>query len=871
MSDNHELYSSYIKSGIITGERFRFFRMMTGLIFNRVNLDDESRFILNDHKEKGVIVYACMQTTYTSLYILGNALKRCSLPFPTLGLGFVPYSYQKIFIFFSNLMTLYKRLIQSEGDHFVRNSEYIEHTLKEGNLAFSMLSRKLFLRRYVQIKTDVIDYLLQMQKKTDKPIFIFPQVIYWNMNPDKPGSILSSDATGDRGLLSGMLTIWKSATPSFVRIGKPINLKEELENNQGGDVKHLGRQIRTKLLEIYNYEKRSILGPQIKSQQEMMEKVLYHRNVLDTIQQEMTERGTSEKTLRRKAFKYFREIAADFSIIYIRFFKATNDYLFKKLFDNIHYDLEDFRRLRESSSKGPIILVPSHKSHMDYIIISSLFYHNKMIPPHIFAGSNLTFFPMGKIFRRSGAFFVRRTFKGLNLYAAVLKQYLKTLVNEGYTIEFFIEGTRSRTGKVIHPKMGVLKYLIEAVDEGYNRDLVFAPLTVNYDRILEENSYLKEIKGKEKTKESTSGFIKSRKLIQRKYGSVYMGFTEPFTLSEARELFKKEKNITNIDDLTVELGYFIVKKINEAVVATPFAVTTAALLNTTERGFTRGKIKERLELLLTYLRKTDYKLSEFLKSDDNIDEIMETVFQSYMGDGIISRVSLGQDGEKDTDDTGDDLYIIDHEQRGRISLYKNSIIHMTLPLNMMALAIIIAASDNRASRENIISEYDRVRDSFIKDFVYADFMYDGNAVYDLAVEHFVKEKMLSADGKVVSYNNDGAEKLKFFAGMIQDYIESYLVVLTAMSDSDNSGMSRKDFMSEVRKTGTRMYHLNLIQCSESLSIINYNNAVDRFIEAGLLSADGNDSRKSHIIIKEKKRITALKTTITEYLDKVRSS
>lgn len=870
MSDNHELYSSYIKSGIITGERFRFFRMMTGIIFNRVNLDDESRFIINDHRDKGIIVYASMQTTYTSLFILANALKRCSLPHPTLGLGFVPYSYQKIFIFFSSLMTLYKRFFQSEGEYFVRNSEYIENTLKEGNLAFSMLSRKLFVRRYVQIKTDVIDYLLEMQKKSDRPIYIFPQVIYWNMNPEKPGSILYSDATTDRGLVSGMLTIWKSATPSFVRIGKPVNLQEELANNPGSDLKHLARQIRNRLLEIYNYEKRSIIGPQIKSQQEMMEKVLYHRNVLDVIQQEMADKGTLEKKLRRQAFGYFREIAADFSIIYIRFFKATNDYLFRKIFDSIHYELEDFKKLREASSKGPVILVPSHKSHMDYIIISSLFYHNRMIPPHIFSGSNLTFFPMGKIFRRSGAFFVRRTFKGLNLYAAVLKQYLKTLVNEGYTIEFFIEGTRSRTGKVIHPKMGMLKYLIEAIDEGYNRDLVFAPITVNYDRILEENSYLKEIKGKEKTKESTSGFIKSRKLLQRKYGSVYMGFNEPFSLSEARELFKKEKNITNIDDLTVELGYYIVKKINETVIATPFAVTTAALLNTTERGFTRSKIRERIGLLLSFMRKTDYKLSEPLKSDENIEQIMDTVFESYIADEIISRVTLGQDEEKDSGAKSDELYIIDHEQRGRISLYKNSIIHMTLPMNMISLAIIIAASDGKAEKDKVISEYEKIRDDFTKDFVYADFMHDGGRVYDLVTSHFTDERIVTKDGTGISFTDEGAEKLKFFAGMLQDYVESYLVVLTTISDVVKSGTSRKELVSEVRKTGTRMYHLNLIQCSESLSIINYNNAIDRFIEAGLIAGEG-EGKKAHIMIKDKKKIAAMKTTITEYLDKVKSS
>lgn len=868
MSDNHELYSSYIKSGIITDERFKFFRFITGIIFNRVNLDDESRFIINEHREKGAIVYASMQTTYTSLFILANSLKRCSLPHPTLGLGFVPYSYQKVFIFFGQLKSVYKRFFHSEGEHFVRNSAYIEKTLNEGNIAFSMLSRKLFVRRYVQIKTDVIDYLLEMQKKSERPIYIFPQVIYWNMNPEKPGSILNSDATTDRGLVSGMITIWKSATPSFIRIGKPVNLQEELSANQSGDMRHLARQIRNKLLETYNYEKRSIIGPQIKSQQEMMEKVLYHRNVLDVIQQEMNEKGTSEKKLRRKAYSYFREIAADFSIIYIRFFKTTNDYLFKKIFSGIHYELEDFKRLREASSKGPVILVPSHKSHMDYIIISSLFYQNKMIPPHIFAGSNLTFFPMGKIFRRSGAFFVRRTFKGLNLYAIVLKQYLKTLVNEGYTIEFFIEGTRSRTGKIIQPKMGVLKYLIEAIDEGYNRDLVFAPLTVNYDRILEENSYLKEIKGKEKTKESTSGFIKSRKLIQRKYGSVYVGFNEPFTLSEARDLFKKEKGVTNIDDLTVELGYFIVKKINETVIVTPFALTTAALLNTTVRGFTRSKIRERIGLILSYLRKTDFKLTEILKSDENLDQVMDLVFESYIGDDIISRVSLGNE-ETESADNGDELYIIDHDQRGRITLYKNSIMHMTLPLNMMALAIIMTEKDGRAEKERIISEFEKIRDGFSKEFVYADLMYDSKAVYEKTVGHFAAEKVLSSDSKGVSFNESGAEKMDFFAGMIQDYIESYLIVLTTISDSGNLKMSRKDLVTEIRKTGTRMYHLNMIQCSESLSMINYNNAIDRLLEAGLLAGEG-EGRKTHVMIKDKKKIAALKKDLTQYQDRVKS-
>lgn len=870
MGIDNELYSPYIESGIIKKDKYRIFSFLVNLFFNRIELDKESILIVNEHAAKGRIVYASMQTTYTSLYILINLLKKHNLPVPVLGLGFIPYSYQKIVIIYSEIVTYFKKIFTSGENKFISNHEYIARTLEQGSISFSMLSRKLFVRRYVQIKTDAIEYFLEIQKKSEVPIFLFPQVVFWNRNPEKPGAILNSEAVGDRGLISGMVTMWKSATPAFVRIGKPINLKEVLESQSGDDIKHLARQIRNSLMEIYNYEKRSILGPQIKSQQEMMEKVLYHKNVLDVIQQEMTHKGNSEKKLRRKAYGYFREIAADFSIVYIRFFKATNDYLFRKIFDGIHFDIEDFKRLREASSKGPIILVPSHKSHMDYIIISSMFYHNKLIPPHILAGSNLTFFPMGKIFRRSGAFFMRRTFKGLNLYASVFKQYVKSLINEGYTIEFFIEGTRSRTGKVVQPKMGMLKYLIEAIDEGYNKDLVFAPLTVNYDRILEENSYLKELKGKEKTTESTSGFIKSRKLIQRKYGSVYMGFDEPFTLSEIREKLLKEKNITDIDELTEELGYYIVRRINDAVIVTPFAITTAALLNTTARGFTRESVKRRIMTILSYLKKTDYKMTDSLKDEANIDDVMDLVFASFAGDGIISMADTSGEANNGGETQNEELYIIDHEQRGRVNFYKNTITHMTLPMNMISLAILITSSNGKTSRSKVTAEFERIRDALSKEFVYPDLMNDTEAVLEKTLSHLSSEDIIKGEGKEIVFDETGGETLKFFAGMIQDYIESYLIVLNTISDYPDHLVSRKDLSIAIRKRGIRMYHLSEIQCSEALSMINYNNAMDKFVDAGILKQHG-EIRKAQITIEDKQRAAALKAMIGGYLDKVRSN
>ncbi|MCL2155091.1 MAG: 1-acyl-sn-glycerol-3-phosphate acyltransferase, partial [Leptospirales bacterium] len=848
MNIDNELYSAYIESGIIKKGKYRIFDILVNFFFNKIELDQESILIVNEHSAKGKIVYASMQTSFTSLYILINQLKKHNLPIPAIGLGFIPFTYQKLIIKYNEILTYIKKTFKPDSYSFISNHEYISRTLEKESITFSLFSRKLFIRRYVQIKTDVIEYLLEIQKESDIPIFIFPQVIFWNRNPERSNAIISSVSVGDRGFISGIITMLKSITPAFVRIGKPVNLKEVLESQGINDIKHLARQIRNNLIDIYNYEKRSVLGPQIKTQQEMMEKVLYNKNVLDVIQQEMNQSGSSEKKLRRKAYEYFKEIAADFSILYIRFFKAAYDFLFDKLFDGIYFDTEDFKKIREVSNHAPIILVPSHKSHMDYLIISSMFYTKKLIPPHILAGSNLTFFPMGKIFRKSGAFFMRRTFKGLNLYASVFRQYVKTLISENYSIEFFIEGTRSRTGKVVKPKMGMLKYLIEAVDEGYNKDLVFVPLTVNYDRILEENSYLKELKGKEKSKESTTQFIKSRKLIQKKYGYVYMGFTDSFTLSEIREKFLKEKNTTNIDLLTEELGYYIVRRINEAVVVTPFAIITASLLNTTARGFTRESIKTKTELLLSYLSKTEYKLSERIK-EKSIDEIIDIVLSSYSNDGIIERVKIyneKKNDKKDNDESKSELYIIDHEQRGRINFYKNSIIHMTLPLNMISLAILITSNDGKTTIDKISAEFERIKDIFSMEFIYQDIMNDTNKAAENTLRYLENTNIIKRQGNDILFNDtDGAEDLKFFAGMIQDYIESYLIVINSISDYKEHSISRKDIIVEIRKRGTTMYHLSEIQCSEALSMINYDNALDKLIEMNILQQYG-ESKKAEI-------------------------
>ena len=270
-------------------------------------------------------------------------------------------------------------------------------------------------------------------------------------------------------------------------------------------------------------------------------------------------------------------------------------WVFHRVFDGIYYDKTDFKKVREAAQKAPLIILPCHRSHMDYLIISSLFYENRLIPPHILAGDNLSFFPLGLLFRKSGAFFMKRSTRGLELYTAVLRQYIKTLVHEGYGIEFFIEGGRTRTGKTMHPKLGMLKYLIEAVNEGYSDDMMLLPVGINYDRVLEEKSFQGELHGKSKKSESGKDIVKSGKFLKGGYGGVHLVFGDPLSFRELRE------NMGEGDELVNAVADRIVKKISDAVMVTPFALVTSALLASQAKGFALSDLRGKTALFIKYL------------------------------------------------------------------------------------------------------------------------------------------------------------------------------------------------------------------------------------------------------------------------------
>jgi len=798
------------------------------LLFRNIKFDNESLQTMNEYSGKVNMVYASFHNSNIALLILYKLLKKNQFETPVYAIECNPFMFQSIGYILLRIKKFFLQFLLRKDYPLLYNSDYIEHLIrKRKNIIISLLSeKKFFLRRYMEVKYDSLIHLIDIQKKYESPIYLFPQMIFWNMNPERSKNIIVSKATGDRGFFSGILSTWRSPTPTFVRISAPINLQEEINNANNDDSKELSLVIRNKLLDIYNHEKKSVLGPVIKSKQEMMEKVLYHKNVLDEIERLSREDNIPARKLKKMAYKYYQEIAADFWIVAIKFFEVILNYIFKRMFDGISYDVDSFKMIREASKRGPIIFTPAHKSHMDYLILSYSLFKNRMIPPHIAAGVNLSFFPLGTLFRHSGAFFMRRSFKGLKLYPEIFQQYIKTLLSENYPIEFFIEGGRSRTGKLLSPRVGLLRYLLNAIEEGYNKDLIFVPTTINYDRIIEEDTYSNELKGVNKEKESIGAVVEGRKLLKRKHGKVYLKFHEPFSLNEIKNNIKEDEELLDV------VANTIINQLNEITLITPFALVTTATLLLSNRGFSKEIISKKIGSLYNYLNYSRVPMSDTLLSSSNLKGVIDNVIDSYLNDHIIEPLYINDRKKKINIK---DFYILNEENRSKIGFYRNSIIVYFLPLSIVSISLLYLNKKGEINEDSLTSEYYYIKDIFSKEFFINDEKKeDGNNSWKTPVDFLLSQSYISKGDKRIHLNNEKIDEILLFSIMLKDYLESYYIVIDTVLDHKNGRINKKEFFLNLRKNSMKKYHLGMIQLSESLSVPNFNNAVKKCIDSEIL-------------------------------------
>jgi glycerol-3-phosphate O-acyltransferase len=366
------------------------------------------------------------------------------------------------------------------------------------------------------------------------------------------------------------------------------------------------------------------LGPNLLRRSVVVRELLATEPVRLAIEREAKQKNQGLEQATRRARKVADEIAADYSNASINFLRLILSGVWNKIFKGI--ETRGLERVRELAQSHVIVYLPAHRSHADYLLLSYVLYLGGLVPPHIAAGENLNFPVIGPLLRRCGAFFMRRKFGGDALYTAVFRAYVDSLISRGYPIEFFPEGGRSRTGRLLAPKTGLMAMVAEAALRQRARKVLFLPVHIGYDRVAEISTYLKELKGAQKEKESVQGLLKASRMLTKSFGKVYLNFGEPIRLDEfadARLPGWREALVPANDDrppgfprFVTELAQETMRRVNSAAVVTPTGLMALALLASPQKAAAEADLREQIQLLMGLLQGRPYGPDQHLPMTD---------------------------------------------------------------------------------------------------------------------------------------------------------------------------------------------------------------------------------------------------------------
>ncbi|RPI77879.1 MAG: hypothetical protein EHM45_07580 [Desulfobacteraceae bacterium] len=785
-------------------------------LFKRVRIDENMKESLKQMQKDGLIVYAVKYRGRLDYLLYHYNYRRRRLPYPKIAFDLnismlLPFS-RFVKIIFSQVSAFLRsgRRPSPYAAGFYKKA-ILEHTT---SLLF-LVDPKGFLARFIHEEKDPLEFLIETQPELDRPIFIVPQLILYQKSPEKDPSSFSSLVFGFQdhpGPIRKIILFFRYHREALIDFGRPLNLHSYLHDQPAGrSSAEMASAIRNLLIEDIDNQKRVILGPIVKSRQQIKEIVLMNPGVNTKIESLAESDFKKLKSLRKKADDYFEEIAADYNGAYVRIFHKILTWFWKKIYQDIDCNPTELARVRDWARRGPLIYIPSHKSHIDYLAINYVLYNYNMHIPRVAAGVNLTFWPMGHIFRKCGAFFIRRTFRDAALYAEVFNQYIKTLLQEGFPIEFYIEGGRSRNGKLILPKTGFLAILLQAYQQGFCKDLIFVPASIVYDRVLEEKSYQKEISGAGKERESLRNMIKARKFLNKKYGKVYIRFDEPFSF---KEYLGPE---SAPQDARRALADHIARAINAVTLVTPRSLVALAILTVHRRGFLLSELTATVSTLIDFMARHRIPMQAALKNNEQM--VRETI--SLMMAWKIVEIM------EDTTGTEENFYFVDDERKIELEYYKNNIIHFFIPYSFTAV-LLLSGHEEEKDPERLIRDYAFLQDLFKYEFIFEKDAAAAPKVLS-ALAYFREVGFLTAHNTLPrrdTVTKLGYTKLPIWAGLIKTFLESYWIAVKVLNREKEKTLTKEDLLKNMVYMGKRFYKLGVIDHIGALSRLNFQNALN---------------------------------------------
>lgn len=444
---------------------------------------------------------------------------------------------------------------------------------------------------------------------------LVPIAVYWGRAPQKEGSwlrlLLSENWVFGSGLRK-LLQVVFNGRFTMIEVGEPRSLRALLEGPAPAaeQAARIARELRSR----FRRQRAARIGPDLSHRRTIVARVLRTRAVRAAVAQEMRERKLERRKALLVARGYAEEIAANYSHAFVNFMEGLLTRLWNRLYDGVEFGHVETLRAAARDDRE-VVFVPCHRSHMDYLLLSYAIYRQGYAIPHIAAGINLNIPVVGRFLRKGGAFFIRRTFGGNALYTVVFMKYLATIMGRGHSIEYFIEGGRSRTGRLLQPRTGMLSMTVRSYLRDPKRPVVFLPVYFGYERVVEANTYVGELSGRPKQKESILDLLRATRVLREKFGRVHVNLGEPVELDALLARHQPDWRAQRFDDdtragwvgpLVGELATRIMRNINAAAAVTPINLLALALLATPRRAMAMADLERQVDLYLALLRDAPY-------------------------------------------------------------------------------------------------------------------------------------------------------------------------------------------------------------------------------------------------------------------------
>jgi glycerol-3-phosphate O-acyltransferase len=488
-----------------------------------------------------------------------------------------------------------------------------------------------------------------------------------------------------------------------------------------------------------------------------------------------------------------------------------------RLYDGV--ELHHVEQLQKVVDGNEVIYVPCHRSHIDYLLLSYVIYYKGYAIPHIAAGINLNMPIVGGFLRRGGAFFMRRTFKGSSLYTMVFMKYLGLMMARGHSIEYFIEGGRSRTGRLLQPKTGMLSMTLRSYLRDPGKPIVFLPVYFGYERLVEGKTYIGELSGKPKEKESVWGMLRTLPALRSRFGKVHVSFGEPIHLNSLLDAhapgrtLEKEERPTWLMPVVDELATRIMTNINSAACVTPINLLALVLLATPKQSMLEGDLIRQLELYASILRQAPYSPQTWITEADGV-----SMMRHGERMGLIQRLKhpLG------------DVMRMTEENSVLMTYFRNNVLHLIAVPSLVACCFL----NNRTMRTEDIQRlmwriYPYVRDELFLRWSEAEVgAMVVESLEDLANHGLLESVEGGAMWRRPPTGSTEAVQLSVLAQITVQLIERYYLVIAVLLKSGSGRVSQEVLESQCHLMAQRMSLLYELDSPEFFDRALFKNFID---------------------------------------------